>query len=323
MILITVAHENKKNRDAYDSLRCAESIRKELLNKKVFAEIFHIKKNYFYYPGEIAQRIKSVKPDCIFNLFEGFSNDTAKEIEFAKILENIGVPFTGNTSGTLEKCLNKRYKKQILSKNNIPVPKGIFIRDVCELEKINFSGPFFIKPCFEDGSVGIEEDSLIEKKEQLRKITVRKLKKFPQGLILEEFIFGKEYALGFLGNHPYETIGVSMLSYDKYQSVKPFLSYMSKWNEGSCAHKLLNFSFELNIGAEVINEITNMCARVGELLGCQGYFRVDLREKNGSFFVLDVNPNPDINVDSGFIKQAYNKGYSYGAVLDKILSFVN
>jgi D-alanine-D-alanine ligase len=44
-----------------------------------------------------------------------------------------------------------------------------------------------------------------------------------------------------------------------------------------------------------------------------------MREKDGELFVLDVNPNPDINRDSGFMRQAYAKGYTYEDVIEKIL----
>jgi D-alanine-D-alanine ligase len=41
--------------------------------------------------------------------------------------------------------------------------------------------------------------------------------------------------------------------------------------------------------------------------------------KNGGLFVLDANPNPDINIDSGFMRQACYRGYAYGDIMTMIL----
>ncbi len=59
------------------------------------------------------------------------------------------------------------------------------------------------------------------------------------------------------------------------------------------------------------SEICRISREAGRVMGCRGYFRVDLRERNGKLFVLEVNPNPDINTDSGFVKQSARRGLSY------------
>ena len=40
-----------------------------------------------------------------------------------------------------------------------------------------------------------------------------KLDEFPGGLIVEEFIYGNEYSIGFLGDYPYEHFNISMLDF--------------------------------------------------------------------------------------------------------------
>ena len=45
-----------------------------------------------------------------------------------------------------------------------------------------------------------------------------------------------------------------------------------------------------------------------------------MREHSGRLCVLDINPNPDINNDSGFMKQAYGKGYTYTETVARIVN---
>jgi D-alanine-D-alanine ligase len=62
-----------------------------------------------------------------------------------------------------------------------------------------------------------------------------------------------------------------------------------------------------------------MCLKAGEVMGCRGYFRVDFRERNGEVFILEVNPNPDINTDSGFSRQSAAAGYDYSDMIAKLV----
>lgn len=318
-IVVASAWEKNAPKDVLGAVCCLGSVKRALLNKGIKVKRLYIEKEDFKPVSRLKHKIEKVNPSCIFNLFEGFSLDSKKEIEFVRVLEKMRIPFTGNSSRTLKVCLDKELQKKILIKNKILVPRGVFARDLRCLASVDFVPPFFIKPCFEDASVGIEDDCLVYEKDCLLDVVARKLKRFPSGLIIEEFIAGREYNAGFLGKYPYELVGVSEVDYSRNKKLAPFMTYDSKWEETSLAYKKLIPSCAIRIDKVFKNKIISLAVKTGKILGCQGYFRVDLREEQGLLFVLDVNPNPDINLDSGFIRQAYYKGYSYEDVVEKIL----
>jgi D-alanine-D-alanine ligase len=317
-IIVTVDKEDAQRRDVSDTLKYKDSIEEVFLKSGFSAETLCLEKKDFENANNIKTRILSLNPFCIFNLFEGFSDDSEKEVEFVKILEEIGFPFTGNSSFTLGVCLNKVKTNEILKSNNIPVPASFFVSDLKNFEIDNLPFPVFVKPNFEDASLGIDTESLVYKKEDLYKVVEKKIKKFPKGILITEFISGKEYGASFMGNSSYELLGISVLNYSQYKDLPPFLTYSSKWESGSKEFSLLP-SLEEKIDESLRESITDLSIRVGRILKCRSYFRVDLREKDGRLFVLDVNPNPDIDLDSGFMRAANSKGYTYKDTIKRIM----
>lgn len=318
-ILISVGKEETARKDVEGALICAASITEALLSRGWHPEIFSVTKDDFAHRDSLKTRILNADPACVFNIFEGFSDDSAKEAEFVRILESMGLPFTGNSVETLYTCLDKAKTKDILRHKNIPVPQGYCIRQYEELNGVNLKFPLFIKPCCEDASVGIDHDSLIDTEPQLYSVVKKKLADFPGGLLIEEFIPGTEYNVGFIGAYPCEVMGISVLEYQGKNNAPRYLSFDSKWEEASDEYKKLTPIPGKDIHPQLKQKIIDVSTRTGQALECRSYFRVDLREKNGDVFVLDVNPNPDINKDSGFIRQAHSKGYRYEDVIEKIL----
>ncbi|MEI8350150.1 MAG: ATP-grasp domain-containing protein [Candidatus Omnitrophota bacterium] len=321
-ILIAVDKEEVPRKDVCDILRCKASVEEVFFKKGMPTETLYLEKKDFTEKEDIAAKILAINPYCVFNLFEGFSDDSEKEAAFVRLLEKIKVPFTGNSSFTLSLCLSKWKAKEILKKKNIPVPRGLFVKNPQDLNAMDMRAPFFVKPCHEDASLGIDKDSLVYTKEELCRVVEKKIKEFPQGLVVEEFIGGKEYSVAFLGGLFCWPLGVSVMDYSQYQNFPPYLTYDSKWEVDCDEFKLLTPSV-VEVENQVTKNIIAIAQRGAAALRCRSYFRVDVRERQGALYVLDINPNPDINRDSGFMKQAYHKGYTYEKAIEKIVRLAN
>lgn len=318
-LLITVAREHTSRSDVTDALRCATAVAESLAAQGHRAATFDVDETMLDQPETLRLKIIDLKPDCIFNLFEGFSSNAQCEADFAAILDRAGIPYTGNKARTLRLCLDKETTKNILRGHQVPVPDGICLRSGDAVEGLSLLPPVFIKPCCEDASVGIDADSLVADRHGLQAAVARKLRQFPCGIIVESFLTGTEYNVGCLGCFPYEVLGVSTMDYTGQKDVLPFLTYSAKWQTETREFRALIPSPANPVPPELRDRIVDVAVRTGQALGCSGYFRVDMREHNGRLFVIDVNPNPDINTDSGFMRQAYHKGYTYDDVLDKII----
>ena len=318
-LLITVAREHTTRNDVTDALRCANAVAGSLAEGKHTVAILEVDEQALAHPEKLRSTILDARPDCIFNLFEGFSNNAQREADFADILDSLRVPYTGNNARTLRLCLNKETAKNILRQHQVPVPDGICLRNGDAVEGCALQFPLFIKPCCEDASVGIDADSLVVDGHGLQAAVAGKLRQFPGGIIVESFLSGPEYNVGCIGCSPYEVLGVSTMEYAGQEGVLPFLTYSAKWQTETPEFQALIPSPANPVDPARRGRILDIAVRAGQALECRGYFRVDMRERNGGLFVIDVNPNPDINTDSGFMRQAYHKGYAYNDVLDKII----
>jgi D-alanine-D-alanine ligase len=67
-------------------------------------------------------------------------------------------------------------------------------------------------------------------------------------------------------------------------------------------------------------QIEEIVLRTYRVFECRDYARVDLRiDANEQPYVVDVNPNPDITPDGGFIGSCNAAGYTYGEAISNII----
>ena len=66
---------------------------------------------------------------------------------------------------------------------------------------------------------------------------------------------------------------------------------------------------------------SRICKRVYRNLMLTGYGRIDLRlSENGSVYVMEANPNPQLARDEDFAQAARAAGVEYGPLLQRILT---
>lgn len=321
-VVMCVGKEPMSRADVRDVLFCKRAVQKALIKLGFRPVTVYIERKNFRKPASIIERIAAHKPYCVFNLFEGLGYNPFKEAEFAALLEEASISFTGSQSCSLRVCLNKSKTKGILRAQGVRVPAGRFVRSIKDLniKKMNF--PLFLKPCKEDASLGIDGDSLVTDEIALIEVLHKKLKEFSRGMVIEEFISGNEYNVGMLGDYPYTPVGISTIDYSQYTDALPFLTYNSKWKKDSPEYAIMPAP-DAPITRRLRKRIISICRAAGKALGCRGYFRVDVRESQGRIYVLDVNPNPDISPDSGFARQAAHKGWGYEGLVARIMAARN
>lgn len=305
LVLVTAAMEPGARPDVADALETRAWVRGALEKAGWATADGDITPSLVEAPFKVGEYLRSSGASCVFNLFEGFGADSQSEHRFRSMVEAEGIPCTGNSAVVLKTCLSKGKTYSILRERGILVPRGVNLYEGAKGDLLDgLPMPIFLKPLFEDGSVGIDGESLVTDRNALGRAVAKKLRQFPKGIRAEEFLPGKEYSVSCLGNSPFTPLGVSVVDYRVGNGWLPYLDYGSKWDPSSPMYSLTPLPAE---GAER-KKAERIAAEGGKALGCTGYFRVDLREKDGKLHVIDINPNPDMGAEGGFLRQCREGG---------------
>jgi D-alanine-D-alanine ligase len=267
--------------------------------------------------------LKTEKPDLIFNLVESLGDQAIHEMHVAGIYEILEIPYTGSPTVTLGTCLNKARTKEILSYHGIPTAKFIVCKQMNEIvaDDFDLTFPLIVKPAKEDASTGIDNDSVVDSLTALKKRVRYIFQQYDQPAIVEEYIEGRELNVAVLGNGKPTVLPISEIDFSGLPSGYPkIVTYDAKWINGSVEFEGTKGVCPADLPPTVEARIKDLALQSFNIMGCRDYARIDFRlTKNNKPYVLEVNPNPDISDDAGFIRSTTTYGYSFNDAIGKIV----
>jgi D-alanine-D-alanine ligase len=252
--------------------------------------------------------------DLVFNLCEGVHGFSQWEEHVVAALEFAGVAVTGCGPWTIAACRRKATANAILAQAGVPIPawtiaQGSKVADAFPL-------PAIVKPAAEDASAGLDRNSVVTERKALKSKLALMTEQFDEVLI-QQYIPGREFNVGFVGTR---VMPVSEIDFTGMpEGTWPILTYAAKWHTGS-AEDLGSVPI---CPAQISQRLAERLVRVAELawqtMQGKGYGRVDLRvDDTGRPWVLEVNPNPDLNDDAGLSRMANAAGWDYPELIRRI-----
>lgn len=262
--------------------------------------------------------------DVVFNLVESVNENPLLFPNVAAMLELIGVPFTGSSSTALAVSTNKSLAKMAFRGAGLPTPDWRIFDGKPDFSMGNIPPPWIVKPVHEDGSIGIDESSLYED-ERLLLAALPKLRTThgSRPLLVEKYIDGREFNVSLLeGEAGLETLPLAEIDFSAFPPAKPrIVGYRAKWNSTTFEYQntpriFISENYDLPL-ARALKELSISACHV---LGISGYARVDFRvSRDGRPWILEVNANPCIAPDSGFIAAAATAGLSSSQTIMRII----
>jgi D-alanine-D-alanine ligase len=260
------------------------------------------------------------RPEFVFNLVESL-NGIGRFIYFAPaLIDQLVIPYSGGSTHALYVTTNKILSKDRLRAAGLATPAWSSSADGIHC-KPSFAPPYIVKPVWEDASVGIDEESLVYECEQLQTIVKKKIDRHGECLI-EAYIDGREFNLAILaGKDGPVVLPVAEMLFKDFPAEKPrIVDYRAKWLEGSFEYKNTVRTFQLKSDAQLIKQMEETALQCWQLFGLRGYARVDFRvDEQGTAWVLEVNANPCISPDSGFVAASRQAGLAYEEIIDRIM----
>ena len=260
--------------------------------------------------------------NIVFNLCEGFGWDSSMEHNVAGIFELLKINFTGSNSVTLASCLNKGRTKEVLTFYGIKTPDFQVLSSPSEEIRGTLKPPFIIKPLMEDASIGIRDDSVIYESSLFKSRVSSFFEKYKEPALIEEYIDGREFNVAVLGNSQTEVLPISEIDFSGLpKGMNKVCTYESKWYKESIAYQKTPPVCPAEVDQKLEKKIKSVAAKAYRAMGCRDYARIDMRlSVDGTLYVIEVNPNPDLSTDAGFANIARAAGMSYKELISKILN---
>jgi D-alanine-D-alanine ligase len=258
--------------------------------------------------------------DIVFNVCEGVGGNVEGEAYIPAVLDLFQIPYTGSNHLTLGLCLDKVKTKQILQANDLPTPKFQVFRTIDDKLNDFLQYPLIVKPIHEDASIGISKESVVHNLSQLRHQISNILDHYDQAALVEEYIAGREINIALLGNDiELQILPPSEVLFDFDDSIPHIVDYESKWIEDSFMYTHTHGTCPAILEPAFLDNLNKMAKQAYQLTGCRDYARVDFRVRGTEIFILELNPNPGINIDSGFVRSAQVLGWTYQDLIFNIL----
>jgi D-alanine-D-alanine ligase len=150
------------------------------------------------------------------------------------------------------------------------------------------------------------------------------LQEFRQPALAEEFIDGRDLSVSLLWRTQSEIVSlpVSEIVFELPEGVPHIVGYEAKWIESSPLYAGTPQRCPASLDPILQEGISDIAIRVAHVLGLRDYARIDfrLRESDGSLFVLEANPNPDLSEHAGFMGAARASGRTADETIVEILN---
>jgi D-alanine--D-alanine ligase len=270
-------------------------------------------------PNDVIDRLIESEPDLIFNLAEG-TIGSSREAFYPGLYEQMGIPFTGGNASLLHLNLDKHLAKTILASHGINIPKGVLITEKEQSLPDNLQYPLIIKPNSEGSSKGITQDSVVESHDQARERINKLLGHYPAGLVVEEFIGGRELSIPFLESFPDKLLNIVEHTFDMDKIDGKYNVYDYDMKQGGEAAKSVNVVCPANLNSQEKPAVEKMSCAVFDIMSCPDFGRVDIRlHTNGQPYFIELNPLPSLHPNASFITAAKSRGLESRDVLRLII----
>ena len=265
--------------------------------------------------GRWMERVRRGRFDLVFNLCEGIDGVATCESAVIGALELFGVPFTGSSSWTTSLCLRKHAVNALLHEAGLPIPPFAVARPGIRMPKVGF--PCICKPAAEDASLGVEQRSIVRTRQQLAE-RLGAMHEIWREVLVQRYIDGREVNVGVVGDTVLPIAEIDFAGFPR--GLWKIVSYRSKWDSG-CEEDLGAVPrCPAPLDEALASRIAAVAREAWQLVGGEGYGRVDLRiDRDGRPWILEVNANPCLAADGGFMAAAEKAGLSARQVVERIL----
>jgi len=183
-----------------------------------------------------------------------------------------------------------------------------------------------VKLLHEGSQMGLSRDSIVCSEEDLRDRVAYLMHEYGEPVIVEEFLDGREFTVGILGNEEPIVLPIVEALFEEGQKMrlftpdKPLLPFITK---GVAINLKERSVCPADVDEDLRREIEEIALNAYRALDCRDWCRIDLRmTRDGDIpNVLELNPIAGIDPSYLLPRAAKAAGISYKRLINMILEF--
>jgi D-alanine-D-alanine ligase len=261
------------------------------------------------------------RPDLVFNVMEMFNGDFFGDVDVAGFLDLLDLPHTGGGAGELYLQQDKSITKRLLGSEGIRYPRYLVVPPRTAPDSLgDLHPPLFVKPLRLDASIGISTKSIVNDFSELVKQVRTIHETCEDSALVEEFIDGREFYVGVLGNESPEALAPIELDFTGLPKGAPRVADKdAKWSTGSARYKGTK-AIIAELTPELDSALRATAVAACRVLQVRDYGRVDVRvTESGELYVIEVNGNCYLEKGSEFAMAAAASGMDYPSLINRVV----
>ncbi|MDZ7721338.1 MAG: ATP-grasp domain-containing protein [candidate division KSB1 bacterium] len=264
---------------------------------------------------QIVERLETFMPrvmegeqmGMVFNMAYGIQGES-RYTHIPSMLEMLGVPYVGSSPSGHALALDKVLTKIIWKSHSLPTP-DFWVFNSADQDMSMVKYPVIVKPKMESVSFGLR---IVDNDKDLKQAVQFIIAEYSQNALVEQFIPGREFIVGLLGNSPLETFPILEIDLQGDRNAIQTMDDKQKVpREKICpAH----------VSPEVAEKMQKLSVQAFKALDLRDFARVDIRlDQHDNIYLLEINSMASLGQSGSYPAAARVAGYSYEALVNKML----
>lgn len=247
----------------------------------------------------------------VFNLSYGVQGD-CRYTHVPAMLEMAGIPYTGSSPLGHALALDKVITKILMAQAGVPTP-AFAVLDGSRNDVSHLRFPLVVKPRHESSSFGLR---LVHDQAELDLAVTSIVDTYQQEALVEEYIAGREIAVGVLGGKP--NICLPLVEIDFSGRHEAMMTHADKMHKSEQEPARV---CPAPVSQALADRLRDLSLRTFSACHLRDYARVDIRiDAQGEPFVLEINSMASLGWGGAYVMAARQAGFSFPELLTAIVN---
>jgi D-alanine-D-alanine ligase len=296
--------QNKERYNPNTVNKVAEALERSGHNVQIIDGNMHVIESLQEFMPKV---IEGKRIGMVFNMAYGIQGES-RYTHLPSMLEMLGIPYVGSGPAGHALALDKVITKVIMQRYNIQTPQfWVFSTDEEDISDVHY--PAIVKPKMEAVSYGLR---VVHNKDELREAIKYIVSEFQQQALVEQFIYGREFCVGLLGNGDSEAFPIVEIDLgDNPGAVQTEFDKLNNPRKKICP---------ADISPELAVKMVELSKQAFKVLGLKDFARVDIRmDKDDNIYLLEINSMASLGLTGSYVHAAQVAGYDYTKLVNKML----